>query len=410
MRYFVPNFREIRRTEMDLEGRFRFVHTRLVEHTESIAFFGGDDVEHSIAEGRFAAVADHIKESQIATARFNAFNNFTLKQTPDIVAFALRMFYAEGFISDDTVVAGGGSDISQLGEYIQQTVMRSFKSFGDAFDLQETIGQFFGVLENVTDLAYVLEDVAAQQQKHRAATENHTQNENEGMVIASKDGSIEFSDVDIVAPGAICCVSNLSFKVEEGKSLVVTGPNSSGKSSLFRTLGGLWPIPKGTISRPCNKDQIVTPKQVFLVPQKPYSVTGSLADQITYPEIIPKEEFTPEHDEALRELMRLVKVEYLVDREGGWHSVAKWEDTLSLGEQQRIGCARLFYHNPMFAIIDEATSAVSVDVEEKLYRAAHDRGITLITISQRLALEEFHTHELMLGDANGADGWSIREF
>jgi len=204
-------------------------------------------------------------------------------------------------------------------------------------------------------------------------------------------------------------VSNLNVKIEPGKSLVVTGPNSSGKSSLFRTLGGLWPIPKGVIKRPCNEHDIVTPKQVFLVPQKPYSVTGSLADQITYPEIIPADKFTAEHDEALRELLRLVRVEYLVDREGGWQSVAKWEDVLSLGEQQRIGCARLFYHQPTFAIIDEATSAVSVDVEVDLYKTAHARGITLITISQRLALEEFHTHELKLGDANGDDGWRIRE-
>lgn len=255
---------------------------------------------------------------------------------------------------------------------------------------------------------YVLEDVSAQQQKHRAAVDAKEALANEGQVLPSEDGSIEFNNVDIVAPGAICCVSNLSFKVEPGKSLVVTGPNSAGKSSLFRTLGGLWPIPKGFIKRPCNEHDVVTPQQVFLVPQKPYSVTGSLCDQITYPKIVPKDQFTPELDEHLRGLLRLVGVEYLVDREGGWHSIAKWEDVLSLGEQQRIGMSRCFYHQPSFVIIDEATSAVSVDVEAKLYEHAFERGMTLITISQRLALEEFHTHELSLGDSQGADGWSMR--
>lgn len=116
----------------------------------------------------------------------------------------------------------------------------------------------------------------------------------------------------------------------------------------------------------------------------------------------------------------MVEIEYLVDRyakkdeEGhvvtsGWDAVMKWEDVLSLGEQQRIGCARLFYCNPDFAILDECTSAVSVDVEEKLYRQAHAQNITSITISQRLALEEFHTQELKLGDANGAEGWALRQ-
>ena len=54
-------------------------------------------------------------------------------------------------------------------------------------------------------------------------------------------------------------------------------------------------------------------------------------------------------------------------------------------------------------------TAVSVDVEEKLYRQAHAQNITSITISQRLALEEFHTQELKLGDANGAEGWALRQ-
>src|SRR5690348_529996 len=55
--------------------------------------------------------------------------------------------------------------ISSRGEYLQQTVMRSFKSFGEAFDLQETFGQFVGVLEQVTDLKYVLEDLAQRGEK-----------------------------------------------------------------------------------------------------------------------------------------------------------------------------------------------------------------------------------------------------
>ena len=56
-------------------------------------------------------------------------------------------------------------------------------------------------------------------------------------------------EVDIVAPGGVCCASDLTVKIEQGSPLIVTGPNASGKSSLFRTLGGLWPIPTGKIEK-----------------------------------------------------------------------------------------------------------------------------------------------------------------
>ena len=69
----------------------------------------------------------------------------------------------------------------------------------------------------------------------------------------------------------------------------------------------------------------------------------------------------------------------------------------------------MFLISDLFVVVIFLRTAVSVDVEEKLYRQAHAQNITSITISQRLALEEFHTQELKLGDANGAEGWALRQ-
>lgn len=76
------------------------------------------------------------------------------------------------------------------------------------------------------------------------------------------------------------------------------------------------------------------------------------------------------------------------------------------GEQQRLGMARLFYHQPKFAVLDECTNATSVDVEEHLYQEAASLGITLITITQRTALVKYHTAELRLLDGSG--DWELR--
>lgn len=73
------------------------------------------------------------------------------------------------------------------------------------------------------------------------------------------------------------------------------------------------------------------------------------------------------NDTRLRELLREVDLEYLVDREGELGAEVNWGELLSLGEQQRLGMARLFYHKPKFAILDECTSGVTVPLHPRLY-------------------------------------------
>jgi ABC-type uncharacterized transport system fused permease/ATPase subunit len=78
--------------------------------------------------------------------------------------------------------------------------------------------------------------------------------------------NVEFDTADIVTPDGRCLVRSLTVAVAPGRHLLITGPNTSGKTSLFRVLEELWPLRSGYVGLPRNAsaDHI---DSLFLVPQ-----------------------------------------------------------------------------------------------------------------------------------------------
>lgn len=351
--------------------------------------------------------------------------------------------------------------------YIQSAANHTLMAFGRLLYLFEHLSNMMSSSKRLCEMIDVLDDLHAHQSQEDAI--RTASGPVESARIAGTESrstqseiSMAFQNADIVTPNGICLAEDVSVTVPRGRSLLITGPNSVGKTSVFRVLAGLWPVPnpEGRIVRP--------PGNVFLVPQKAYSVRGSFQDQLTYPLRLPKRDKVLEerllwaleqtglshlldrytkqarkaakakflaatvqkqkkrpqqslaaavnalpkalqHSPSYRNLDQDTRTEMERKLEGvsGWDVVRRWEDTLSLGEQQRMGLARLFFHRTAFAVLDECTDAVSMDVEAKLYESLHRLGITCVTISKRLALTEFHTQELRLGIAS-RKGWEVR--
>lgn len=246
----------------------------------------------------------------------------------------------------------------------------------------------------------------------------------QGTMQKGFDG-VRLENMPVVAPalfpqGGEELLDGLSIIVHSGEHLLISGANGVGKSSISRIVAGLWPVYRGLVSRPRN----VGTDGIMFLPQRPYlSTGGTLRDQVIYPDSEVDMAERGIHDNQLQKILELAHLGYLPTREGGWDTRKEWKDVLSGGEKQRVAIARLLYHEPRYAFIDEGTSAVSGDVEGVLYETAKEKGISellrsllsrrtrtnvyaaLITISTRASLKKYHTFNLTLGLGESGEEW-----
>jgi ABC-type uncharacterized transport system fused permease/ATPase subunit len=101
-----------------------------------------------------------------------------------------------------------------------------------------------------------------------------------------------------------------------------------------------------------------------------------------------------------------VHLSELLKRKGGLDAVCDWKSSLSGGQAQRLAFSRLLFNRPKYAILDECTSQVSLDVEGLLYELAKASGITLISVSHRPSLWKFHDKNLAF---DGEGGFSFSD-
>ena len=257
-----------------------------------------------------------------------------------------------------------GSDSSAITrDYVRNSslLINLAKAIGRIVISYKEIQQLAGYTSLVYEMKEVLDDLqegkyvrAQVYQDKLDRPRNRVEDMNaiaKGRVVETED-VIRFYRVTIISPNGDILLSEITFEVEIGKHTMITGPNGCGKSSLFRVLGGLWPLVGGVLYRP-HMDKL------FYIPQRPYLPPGTLREQIIYPHnralMIGKgatDSVLAQFIQQLEQLLREVKLEYLVGREeGGFDAINDWNDVLSGGEKQRIAMARLFYHRPLFAIL-----------------------------------------------------------
>ncbi|KAI9245155.1 ABC transporter transmembrane region 2-domain-containing protein [Sporodiniella umbellata] len=397
MRKYTPSFGKRVAEEQRLEGEFRFRHARLIENAEEISLLNGQDIEKAELEKSYMTLIRHVNKIFRIRIPHGMMEDFVIKYFwggCGLVLCAVPVFFKiPGLRAMDSSVGGRTEKFVTN----RRLLMSSSDAAGRVIYAYKEVTELAGYTSRVTDLLQVFEDVkVGKYQKNLVSSVSVEKNaqtlSGRGSVVQSEE--IRFTDVPIVSPNGDVLVPKLNFHVKPGMHLLIVGPNGCGKSSLFRILGGLWPVYGGTVHRPSHKD-------IFYIPQRPYLSMGTLRDQILYPDTLKEMKEKNVTDDDLMKILKVVQIEHIVEREGGWDSEKEWFLSLSGGDKQRIAMARLFYHAPRYTILDECTSAVSMDIEKIMYTHATALGISLLTVSHRPSLWKYHNFILQYDGQGG---------
>ena len=384
VRAFSPPFGEYIAQTQKREGEFRRAHSRLIQHAEEVAFLDGSAREKEILNKSLHEVTTWSHFYYYSQFKQGIVDQYALKYFASMIGWPVL---AVPFMYSDL----SASEIAARYKENDTLIKSASGSIGDLMLVYKKLQRLAGFTARVTELIESVDSVSAE-----AST----------VQVAGEDDGIHFKDVTVYAPDGRLLVKNLNLDINPGESVFITGANGAGKTSIFRVLAGLWRAASGSVVRPSHGLATTADGDaaIFYVPQRPYLVSGTLRDQVMYP--LAGDE---DRDDEVLECLQLANLMKVVDAsEGGLSRVEHdWTDVLSGGEKQRIGLARLYFHRPTFAILDEATSAINPDEEGLLYAHIETLGITAFSIAHRLELKRFHAMHLHLA-ADGSGRWSLK--
>lgn len=398
-------------TEQKLEGEFRYINSRLITNSEEVAFYQGNNREKLTVLASFQKLVNHMRKYLEFRVLMGTIDNLVAKYFATVVGFfAVSMPFLDR--SHPELASCGEQERFRLYYTYGRMLVKLAEAIGRLVLAGREMTRLAGFTARVTEIMCVLKDLNQGHYERTMVSDSRKtpEKDDNGLIknaikpkmplipgsgrIIFQDNIIRFDRVPLVTPNGDMLVEELTFEVRSGMNVLVCGPNGCGKSSLFRVLGELWPLFGGTLTKPPRG-------KLFYIPQRPYMTLGTLRDQVIYPHTHEEMRRRGKTDADLERHLERVQLSYLLTREGGWDAIADWIDVLSGGEKQRIAMARLFYHAPQFAILDECTSAVSVDVEGSMYQYCRETGITLFTVSHRKSLWKHHEYYLHM-DGRGS--------
>ena len=337
-----------------LNANYRYSLIRVKEYAESIAFYAGEKVEKSRLYKQFRAVIDNMWDIVFRALKFSGFN---LVVSQISVVFPLLI---------------------QVGRYFEKQIklgdlMQTLQVFGKLHsnlsffrNTYDSFAEYKATLDRLTGFHYSVE--AAQKQSKTDITDHPT--------------DVIFQHLSVKSPMGKILIKDLNLTLTQGNSLLIQGQSGVGKTTLLRTIAGLWSYAEGKIFCPQHN--------TLFLSQRPYLPQGNLLTALYYPNITENVDLA-----KITRVLEQVQLAHLQDR---LEQEQDWSRILSLGEQQRLAFARLLLHKPKVAFLDEASASLDEGMEHAMYRLIREElpNTTIISVGHRSTLVPLHQQQLEL--------------
>ncbi|MCP6760189.1 MAG: ATP-binding cassette domain-containing protein [Fischerella sp. CENA71] len=350
----------VNQQELAFKADFAYCLTHVRNHAESIAFFQGEKEEFNIIQRRFNNVIETAERRLNLEKGQDAFGRAYQSAISVFSMFILTPLFIQNQI-----------DYGEINQVSFACFMFS-NALGELIGESNIFGRFSSYVNRLAEFSDALQAVSKKP-------------ENVNSIQVIEEERLAFECVTLQTPNyEQVIVEDLSLSVQPSGGLLIVGPSGRGKSSLLRAIAGLWNAGTGRLVRPPLKE-------VLFLPQRPYIILGTLREQLLYPHTDRQMS-----DSELEEVLQQVNLQNLLTRVNGFDIEVRWENILSLGEQQRLAFARVLITRPSFTILDEATSALDLTNEVNLYQQLQETKTTFISVGHRESLFNYHQWVLEL--------------
>ena len=347
------------------EADFRFGLVRARESSEGIALIGGETDERRGLQLLFSNVADAVRDLMRSQRRLmwltSAYGMLT-SVFPTVVA-------APSYFSG-AITLGGLMQIGSAFGSVQASLNWFVDNFPRLAEWRSSVERLLSFRESLR----VIEEMVAEPDQPTIVRTEEPAGENE--TVAFRDVQVAFSNGSVV-------IAEATAEIKAGERVLVKGESGTGKSTLFRAFAGIWPWGSGEIHVPPRE-------ATMFMPQRPYLPLGTLRGALAYPN--PPNSVSNEVGNSALDRVGLAHLREKLDDD------ARWDQVLSLGEQQRLAFARLLIQKPRWIFMDEATAALDEENQDAMMRLVVDElpDSALISIGHRPGLDAFHERTLHL--------------